>query len=82
MNVLKKVHTYISTNPKSESSQLLARLAVAIENEENFSLGELYKLDEQSFELALDMLKVWRQDRHYGAKFKLLDLVDHAATAN
>ncbi|MES2356216.1 MAG: hypothetical protein V4568_17790 [Pseudomonadota bacterium] len=82
MNVLKKVHASISANPKSESSRLLARLAIAIEKEENFSLSELYKLDEKSFGLALDLLKVWREDRYYGAKFKLLDLVDHAAAAN
>ena len=74
MNAIKKTRKLIETNPATDTAKTLARLVRALESDEKFALGDLYKLDFESFALAIDVLKEWRLDRYYMGKAKLLDI--------
>lgn len=74
MNAIKSARKFIATNPQDVSAQILARLVLALESEQSFELVELYKLDFDRFDLAIDILKEWRLDRYYAGKSKLFDL--------
>jgi hypothetical protein len=41
------------------------RLVDALGTEEEFPLSDLYRLDYDSFEAALELLRDWRLDRYY-----------------
>ena len=45
-----------------------------MESESAFSLSSLYKLDIESFELAMSILSEWRIDRYYVGKAIFFDL--------
>lgn len=75
MNAIKKVRQYLLKNPDSPSSKALGRLVVTLGEEGEFPLGELYAIDLEAFDLALDLLRDWRLDRHYAARIKLFDVV-------
>ncbi|RZL66175.1 MAG: hypothetical protein EOP81_01420 [Variovorax sp.] len=74
MNAIKKARRLIASEPHTETAISLARLVRALESDESFQLAELYKLDYEHFNLALEVLKEWRLDRYYMSKAKLLDL--------
>jgi len=74
MNAIKKTRKLIEANPDTDAARSLARLVRALESEETFALGDLYKLDFEGFSLAIDVLKEWRLDRYYMGKAKLLDI--------
>ena len=74
MNAIKKSRRLIEANPATDTAKTLARLVRALESDEKFELGDLYKLDYESFALAIDVLKEWRLDRYYMGKAKLLDI--------
>ena len=74
MNAIKKTRRLIEANPASQAAQTLARLVRARESDENFHLDDLYQLDYDAFDLAIDVLKEWRLDRYYMSKAKLHDI--------
>ncbi len=74
MRALKKARQRIEQDPDSPSSMLLARLVLALEGQGTFEVKELYTLDFGDFDLALQLLNEWRLDRHFSAKFRLMDL--------
>lgn len=74
MRALKQARKLIEKKPESPAAQALSRLVVALESETPFTLHQLYQLDYDNFELALDVLKEWRLDRYYSSKVRLLDL--------
>jgi hypothetical protein len=80
MNAIKKTRRLIEADPATDTAKTLARLVRALESEEKFALGDLYKLDYESFALAIDVLKEWRLDRYYLGKAKLLDISVQMAT--
>lgn len=75
MNAIKKVRMYMQKNPKSREAKVLGRLAAALAEEQTFPLAELYSLDLDAFELALELMADWRLDRYYSARLKLLDTI-------
>lgn len=75
MNAIKEVRKYIERNSKSPSANILARLVAALAEEAEFPLGDLYQLDGESFDLAMDLLADWRLDRFYAARIRLFDVV-------
>jgi RecB family endonuclease NucS len=75
MNAIKKVRRYMLANPKSEASKVLGRLVAALADERPFALGDLYALDLEAFELAMELMRDWRLDRYYASRIKLLDTV-------
>ena len=74
MTAIKKARKYMAANPTTESTQTLMRLILALEADEAFALRDLYKLDYNTFLLALDVMKDWRLDRYYTGKGLLLDV--------
>ncbi|WP_411880617.1 hypothetical protein [Polaromonas sp. YR568] len=74
MNAIKKARKLIAKDPTTPEAAALARLVRALESDEKFELGELYQLDYDDFDLAIDILKEWRLDRYYMGKAKLHDL--------
>ena len=78
MNAIKAIRKHLEKNPDAPSSKALARLVAALAEERSFSLAELYSMDYQTFEMALDLLRDWRLDRYYAARLKLFDFVTSA----
>jgi hypothetical protein len=74
MNAIKKVRQYLLRNPDTASSRMLSHLVVTLGEEGSFPLGDLYSVELEAFELALDLLRDWRLDRHYAARIKLFDV--------
>jgi len=74
VKALKKARKLIETSPESSEARILSSLVVALESEASYPVNDLYKLNFNNFELALDLLKEWRLDRYYMSKVRLLDL--------
>lgn len=75
MNAIKQIRKYLENNPHTEAAQILGRLAAALAEEAEFPLADLYKLDYDTFNLAIELLKDWRLDRYYAARIRLFDTV-------
>jgi hypothetical protein len=75
MNAIKKVRRHMQAHPESDASRVLAHLAACLADERAFPLAELYRLDMESFDLAVELMRDWRLDRYYAARLKLLDTI-------
>ena len=73
MNAIKSIRKHLEKHPDAPSSKALARLVAALAEEKSFSLAELYAMDYDTFEMALELLRDWRLDRYYAARLKLFD---------
>jgi len=81
LHAIKQIRKYLERNESSDSAQTLARFAQQVTKEGNFSLADLYRMNYEEFELAVDLLKDWRLDRYYAGETPLFDLgVRSAAT--
>jgi hypothetical protein len=65
------IRRYLSDHSDSPSAQVLSRLPATLSKEESLPLSELYALDWESFELAIDLLRDWRIDRYYADRTNL-----------
>ena len=74
MQALKKARKLIENKPQKTSAQVFSKLILALESESMFNLADLYQLDFDDFNLAMDIMKDWRLDRYYTTKAVLLDL--------
>lgn len=70
MQAIKKARKIIEKDISKPFAQLLSKLLVALESEENFQLRQLYELNPSEFDLVIEILKEWRIDRHYMSKSK------------
>ena len=75
MNAIKQVRKYLEQHPTRRSSHFLANLVEALGDEREIPLRDLYELDQEAFELAIELIKDWRLDRYYAARLKLFDFV-------
>lgn len=75
MNAIRDLRKYLRKDPSSQWAKVLAKLAVALANEQEFPLSELYRLPFEEFELAIAVMCDWRLDRYYAARMHLLDVV-------
>jgi hypothetical protein len=75
MNAIKKVRRYLIRNSDAPSSQVLRRLTTALGEEREFPIFELYEMDLEAFELAVELLQDWRLDRYYASRIRLFDTV-------
>jgi hypothetical protein len=75
MNAIKQVRKYLEQHPDRNSSFFLADLVEALGEEREIPLRDLYELDHEAFELAIELIKDWRLDRYYAARIKLFDMV-------
>lgn len=74
MNAIKKVRRYLLNNPDQASARVLRRLVVTLGEEGQFPLADLYAMDLEAFDLALELMRDWRLDRYYAARIKLFDV--------
>jgi hypothetical protein len=74
MHAIAQARKLIAKQPSSEAAKVLSHLVLALESDQQFVLGDLYKLDFEAFNLAMDVMKDWRLDRYYSGKAKLFDL--------
>lgn len=77
MNAIKKVRQYLETYPSRESSRALARLTAALAEEREYPLAELYEMDMEAFELAMELMQDWRLDRYYASRLRLFDIASN-----
>jgi hypothetical protein len=77
MDAIKKTRKFIEENPHLDSAKALACLVRALESEDKFEFGELYKFGYEQFNLGIDILKEWRIDRYYMGRTKIHDLTVH-----
>ena len=77
MRAIKEARHLIEKSPQEESSKILAQLVLALETEVNFAISDLYKLNRNHFDLALNILQEWRLDRYYAGKARLFDSAVH-----
>ncbi len=78
MRAIKQVKKLIENNPNSKAGQTFSKLILSLESEIEFSVKDLYQLDTQEFDLAMEVLKDWRIDRFYLGKAKAFDAATHA----
>ena len=78
MNAIKAIRKHMEKNPGAPSSKALARLVASLAEEKSYPLAELYAMDYDTFEMALELLRDWRLDRYYAARLKLFDLALNA----
>jgi hypothetical protein len=65
------IRRYLNDHSDSPSAEVLSRLPATLSREESLVLSDLYALDWESFELAIDMLRDWRIDRYYADRTDL-----------
>ena len=73
MHAIKEARKFIERNPSGPSAKTLSRLVLALECEDEFRIADIYELDLDRFNLALEILREWRLDRYFAGKAKLLD---------
>ncbi len=74
MNAIKKARRIIEANPQSHRSRTLSALVLALESAQPVVLEDVYQLDAEAFDLAIQVLREWRLDRYYMGKAKLFDV--------
>jgi hypothetical protein len=74
MRTIKKIRRLIEKEPLSAEARVLAALVTALESESPFSIKDLYTLDIEHFEMALQMLNEWRLDQYYFGKARIFDV--------
>lgn len=75
MNAIKRVRLYMQKHPTTHEARVLAHLAACLADERAFPLADLYALDMEAFDLAIELMRDWRLDRYYAARLKLLDTI-------
>ena len=74
MQIIKEVRRFVESDPSNPAAQILARLVLALESESDFAITDIYKLDFNRFQMALQILHEWRIDRYFAGKAKLFDV--------
>lgn len=74
MLAIKKARKLIQQNPDDASMQTLSQLVLALESDADFHLADMYDLNFDQFELAIEILKEWRLDGYYAGKMRLFNV--------
>jgi hypothetical protein len=64
----------IETAPHSKAAQTLSSLILSLDAGVQFATKDLYLLEPEYFELALQILRDWRLDRYYVSDAKVFAL--------
>jgi hypothetical protein len=82
MRAVKKLKKMIQDSPQSTQSKIYSKLILMLETEEDNPIKDIYKLDQDEFDLAISLLKEWRIDRFYVGKSKVFDVAFQANELN
>ena len=77
MRAIKRAKKIIEKSPDSFVALTFSKLILSLETDITFPMKDLYKLNVEDFELALDLLRDWRIDRFYIGKAKAFDIATH-----
>lgn len=72
VKAIKDIRRYLNDHPDTPSASVLERLPETVSKEDTLALRDLYALDWESFELALELLRDWRIDRYYADRIDLV----------
>jgi hypothetical protein len=72
MFAITKLHEYLRSGASPEATRELTRLLDALSQEKEFPLSNLYEIDYEAFELAMEALRDWRIDRYYAGPAALV----------
>jgi trimethylamine:corrinoid methyltransferase-like protein len=70
MRAIKKAEKIIEKDITKPFARVLSQLIVSLESEDVFHIRQLYDLPPEEFNLAIEVMKEWRIDRHYMGKSK------------
>jgi hypothetical protein len=73
MSAIREARKINANDPGSRDARIFSYLIIALEMGHEFLLSELYKLDYDTFKLALRVMDEWRNDRFFRSKVKLYD---------
>ena len=65
MRTIERARWLLSRDPHGPSVRVLQKLLHALETGGDFNLAELSILPHDRYQLAVDVLRDWRQDRYY-----------------
>jgi len=82
MRAIKKLKNSIKDDPTTMQSKIYTKLILMLESEDGNPIQDLYKLDQQEFDIAISLLKEWRIDRFYVGKSKVFDVAFQANQIN
>lgn len=74
MNALKQLEKHLKKGSADSSNPIFERLIKALCLKKKFDLAELYELNYEDFELALEIIKDWRLDRYTKTKDRLKEM--------
>jgi hypothetical protein len=74
MNVLKRLEKHLKQGQGDGANPVFERLIRSLCLNSSFNLAELYELNYDDFELALEVLKNWRLDRYTKTKDRLKEM--------
>jgi len=74
MRAIQKIQTFIESFPESVDAQALARLILSLQAEAHLCLSDLYKLNAEHFDWAMELLRDWRIDRFYRGRARAFNL--------
>jgi hypothetical protein len=70
MRAIKKAEKIIEKDITAPFAKILTHLILSLESNDDFHIKDLYELSPEEFDLAIEVLKEWRIDRHYMGKSK------------
>jgi hypothetical protein len=79
MNSLKQLEKHLKQGRLDSANPVFERLIKSLCFKEHFDLSELYELNYDDFELALNILKDWRLDRYTKTKERLKEMYNITA---
>ena len=74
MRAIQKIETFVESSPESVDAQALVRLILSLQAEAELSSSDLYKLNAEHFDWAMELLRDWRIDRFYRGRAKAFNL--------
>jgi hypothetical protein len=78
VRAIKKVKKFIEEAPSSTEALTFAGLILSLESGKDFPVKDIYNLNAENFDLAIELMRDWRIDRFYIGKAKAFDAATHA----
>jgi len=75
MQAIIRAKTLIENRPDDPETKILISLLLALQAQKPFDVQRLYELRPTVFDMAIEIIKEWRLDRHYLNQHQLLDFL-------
>ncbi len=81
MFAIHKLEQYLNSSASPAAARELTRLVEALDQEKEFHFSNLYTIDLEAFELAVDVLRDWRIDRYYARGTPIIERLTRTGSA-